>query len=208
MARLLQSDYRFPAEALAKRLLGAMLIRAGPGGARRAGVIVETEAYLGIADRACHSFGGRRTPRVEPMYARAGAAYVYFTYGMHHCFNVVAGEVGEPVAVLIRALEPVEGLDLIRRRRFAQGREPRADTLLCSGPARLCQALDIDRGFSGIDLAESGQLWIESGPSVPTRSRCRGPRIGVDYAGEPWASRPLRFWIKGHPHVSRARHGG
>jgi DNA-3-methyladenine glycosylase len=205
MTRFRQDDFGLPAKALATRLLGAMLVREEPGSARRAGMIVETEAYLGVADRACHSFGGRRTPRVEPMYARAGTAYVYFTYGMHHCFNVVAGEIGEPVAVLIRALEPVEGLELIRECRSFGPRERRPDTLLCSGPARLCEALDIDRRHSGIDLADSSEIWIETGHPIPPRIVRSGPRIGVAYAGEPWVSRRLRFWMKDNPHVSRSK---
>lgn len=201
---LRREDYRMPADELARRVLGCALVRAEEDGSRTSGVIVETEAYMGVKDRACHSFGGRRTARVEPMYASAGTAYVYFTYGMHHCFNVVAGEVDEPVAVLIRAIEPREGFETMRSRRGGA-----VDRLLCSGPARLCQALDIDRRHSGIDLAASGggrgggggELWLEQGE--PPGRVVRGPRVGIDSAGEPWVSRRLRFWVEGSLHVSR-----
>ena len=109
MDRIPRSFLAVDPEKLARRLLGQRLVRTLGDGTRLAGIIVETEAYLGVRDRAAHSFGGRRTPRNESMFARPGTAYVYFTYGMHHCVNVVCGRRDEPVAVLIRALEPVEG---------------------------------------------------------------------------------------------------
>ena len=204
--RLTRRDFALDPQALAQRLLGQRLVRILPGGERLAGVIVETEAYLGIEDRAAHSFGGRRTARVEPMYGKPGTAYVYFTYGMHHCFNVVAGKVDEPVAVLVRALRPVEGLDLMRRLRTgrAAGRSKLDDTELCSGPAKLCQALAIDRRESGIDLTTSPSLYLARASSRPaTRTEIGvSPRIGVEYAGE-WAGRPLRYFFRDDPNVSR-----
>jgi DNA-3-methyladenine glycosylase len=169
-----------------------------PDGTRGAGVIVETEAYVGVRDRACHSFRGRRTPRNEAMYARAGTFYVYFTYGMHFCCNVVCGEVDEPVAVLLRALEPIEGLGAMRARRPAATH----NDLLCAGPARLCQALDIARDQNGLDLLTSPDLWIEL-PIKPTprRSVIRGPRIGIG-SGDVWLRRLLRFGLRDHPCLS------
>jgi len=168
-------------------------------------MIVETEAYLGVPDKAAHSYGGRRTARTEPMYGQPGTAYVYFTYGMHHCMNVVCGAVGEPVAVLIRALEPVDGIDLMRTHRRQAGRSQRAlrDSDLCSGPAKLCQAFRIDRDFSGVDLVFNNALHVEHAPNE-TRSveLVNSPRIGVGYAEE-WADRPLRWLMGGNRHVSR-----
>ena len=189
---------------LAQRLIGALLVRTFDNGDRLAGMIVETEAYLGVEDRAAHSFGGRRTARTEPMYGPPGTAYVYFIYGMHHCMNVVCGSVGEPVAVLIRALEPVEGMAQIRRNRErgGKGRGRIRETDLCSGPAKLCQGLAIGRSFSGFDLAHGRGLSIEHRPNIPVGELVCSPRVGVEYAGE-WAPKPLRWHWSKNRHVSR-----
>ena len=184
---------------LAQRLIGQRLVRIMRGGVRVAGLIVETEAYLGVRDRAAHSYRGRRTARVEPMYAAPGTSYIYFTYGMHYCFNIVCGDVGEPVAVLVRALEPTEGLGRMHKLRGAG----RTDRDLCRGPARLCEALDLDRRLNGIDLTSDPRLFIELARGQPMhggRLR-RTPRIGVGYAGR-WARRRLRWHIRGSPWVS------
>ncbi len=195
-----RSDYATDPVTLAKRLSGALLVRVERG-RRVSGINVETEAYLGVRVRAAHSFGGRRTARTEPMYGPAGTAYVYFTYGMHHCMNVVAGEVDEPVAVLLRALAPEEGLGAMRRRREGAAR----DTLLCAGPGRLCRALGIDRALSGVDMARSSALFVEHArdPAGPTLRLVRTARIGVEGAGQPAASRLLRWCLRGSPHLSR-----
>ncbi len=187
-----RADFARPPIALARALLGQRLVRTLPGGTRMSGRIVEVEAYLGVRDRAAHSFGGRRTQRNESMYAAPGTAYVYFTYGMHHCFNIVCGREGEPVAVLIRAIAPEEGIEAMRAHRAASAKAPKSisDRLLCSGPARVCQALRIDRSLNGVDLCGSGPLFIEAAPGV--RNPVRSARIGVAYAQE-WADRPLRF---------------
>jgi DNA-3-methyladenine glycosylase len=189
---------------LARRLLGQRLVRVLDDGTRLAGIIVETEAYLGVKDRAAHSFGGRRTPRNEVMYGPPGTAYVYFTYGMHWCLNAVSGREGEPTAVLIRALHPTEGLERMRaHRRLGPGSSDRA---LCSGPARLCQALEIDRSLNGIDLASDGRLFVERARRrvIAPHGLGASPRIGVGYAGA-WAARHLRWFIKASPHVSPGR---
>lgn len=199
--RLSRREFRRGPTDLARRLLGCTLVRVLDDSARLSGTIVETEAYLGVIDRAAHTFGGRRTPRNESMYRDGGTAYVYFTYGMHHCFNVVCGAVDEPVAVLIRSLAPREGLQQMVERRSRPGREV-GEFDLCSGPAKLTSALAIDRGLDREDMVESQRLWIERADRVVPRMIGAGPRIGVDYAGA-WASRPLRFWIKENPHVSR-----
>lgn len=189
------------AATVAERLLGARLVSVSRSGARVSGIIVETEAYVGVEDRASHAAGGRRTARNEAMYGEPGTAYVYFTYGMHHCFNVVCGAEGEPVAVLVRALRPEEGLALMRRRRGPG----RSDRELCAGPGRLCQALGIDLRLNGADLALGARLFIEEGSSV--KGAIRGRRIGVDYAGD-WAAAELRWLVAGDPHVSRPVAGG
>ncbi len=162
------------------------------------GMITETEAYAGIHDRASHSYGGRRTRRNEPMYAAGGIAYVYLCYGLHHLFNVVTGSEGQPTAVLIRAVEPIEGLDIMLRRR----RKEKVTPALTAGPGSLSQALGITVSLSGHPLHRP-PLWIEDrGISVPAEQITARPRIGVDYAGED-ARRPWRFYIKGSRWVSR-----
>jgi len=206
--RARRSFFSADSPTLAQRLLGATLVRVLDDGARLAGVIVETEAYIGPEDSCAHSHKGRRTARTEPMYARPGTAYVYFTYGMHHCFNVVAGEVGQPVAVLVRALEPTEGLDRMRELRASGKNTSRItrDTDLCSGPGKICQALAIDRTLTGIDLANDPRLFVETsrpGPIDPA-NLVNDERVGVGDA-DGWALAPLRWHIAGNPHVSVVR---
>lgn len=193
--------------SLARALLGQRLVRVLADGTRLAGRIVETEAYLGVVDRAAHSYGGRRTPRNAAMWGPAGRAYVYFVYGLHHCMNVVAEDVERPTAVLIRALEPLEGLESMRAHRA--GRRPARrlrDTDLCSGPAKLAQALRLDRALDGADLVAGDALFLERGARVAPRRIVAAPRIGVAYAAE-WADKPLRFYVAGNPHVSAAGPG-
>jgi DNA-3-methyladenine glycosylase len=197
--RLPRAALALPAEVLAPRLLGSSLVRVLPDGTRLAGRIVEAEAYLGVRDRCCHSFAVRHTPRNHSMYLPAGTAYVYFTYGMHFCFNVVCGDPDEPVAVLIRALEPLEGLPTMRRHRAAPGRPTPRDTDLCSGPGKLCQALALSREDDSLDLTTSNTLFLIQG-SPPERI-VLAPRVGVGDAS-PWARRRLRWYERGNPHVS------
>jgi DNA-3-methyladenine glycosylase len=191
---------------LARRLLGQRLVRLHRG-RRLAGTIVEVEAYLGVPDAAAHTFGGRRTPRNEAMYAQPGTAYVYFTYGMHHCLNVVAGKEDEPVAVLLRALEPTEGLPAMHRLRVPDESRALRAAHLCRGPACLCDALDIDLTLNGIDLTSDSRLWVERTRARPLPASALGntARVGVGYAGA-WAQEPLRWFIKGSPSVSAHRH--
>ncbi len=173
------------ARDLAPRLLGALLLSEHEDGVA-AGRIVEVEAYEGPHDLAAHTAGARRTPRNEVMWGEAGHAYVYFVYGMHWCFNVVAHTEGKPEAVLIRAIEPVYGLDLMRRRR---GHRRSRDRDLTRGPARLCRALAIDRGDNGRDLHD-GRITIRRGDKDDAPKIRVSPRVGIDYAGEdaliPW----------------------
>ncbi len=212
--RFLTADYARPAQSLARRLLGQRLVRILDDGARLSGIIVEAEAYIGVRDRASHAFNGRRTARNESMYTAPGAAYVYFTYGMHEMFNVVCGREGEPVAVLIRALEPQEGLEIMSRLRPQPPAKPRAptgahpNTHLCSGPGKLCQALAIDRSLDREDLATSPRLFIERARPrpFPASLLVTTARVGVESCGD-WAHAPLRWFVRGNPHVSRGPRG-
>lgn len=170
---------------VARALIGMHLLH-DDGREVRSGRIVETEAYLGPADRAAHSWRGR-TPRTEVMFGPPGHAYVYFIYGFWNCLNVVTGPAGVPHAVLLRALEPLGGL---AERTF--------------GPGLLCRALHIDRSLNGADL-RGEVLWLEAPAAGAPRVRiARSPRIGIDYAGE-WAHRPWRFFERDSPFVSRTR---
>ncbi len=195
--RLTRSFYTKPTLQLAHDLLGGILVRRY-NGARLAGIIVEAEAYIGEDDLACHAHVGH-TARNDVMYGKPGVAYVYFTYGMHWMLNVVSEIEGSPAAVLIRALEPIDGIDVMRQHR---GPRPVAD--LCNGPAKLTQALRIDRACNGVNLCDrKGDLWIENGEPLPAGSIRRGPRIGLGNTPDPWKSKPWRFWVKGNPFVSR-----
>lgn len=195
--RLDHAFYQRDPVTVARALLGQRLVRVVDG-ERLAGLIVETEAYLGRVDKAAHSYRGR-TARNASMWRSGGHAYVYFIYGMHWCMNVVAGRENEPVAVLLRALEPTEGLETMHSRRPAA----RSDQGLCSGPGKLCQALAIDRELDGEDLVTSPRLFVERvrKRAHPSRAIQVTPRVGVAYA-EDWASAPLRFHLLS-PHVSR-----
>jgi len=181
---------------VARELLGRRLVRVLDG-SRLSGRIVEVEAYIGGGDQACHASHGR-TRRNATMFGPPGHAYVYFIYGMHHCLNVVTEQEGYPAAVLIRALEPLEGVEAMRARR---GGVP--NVRLTSGPARLCQALEIDRWFDGADLcAPDALLLIEEDTAVPDEAVATSPRVGV--RGDATAlSAPWRFYIQGNRHVSR-----
>ena len=182
--------------AVARGLLGQRLVRVLDG-VRLSGRIVEVEAYVGEEDQASHARCGR-TARNAPMYGPAGHAYVYFIYGMHHCLNVVTEREGYPAAVLVRALEPLEGIETMRARRGGV-----ADVQLANGPARLCQALEIDRRFDGADLcAPEALLFLEEDALVPDEAAASGPRIGV--RGDELARAvPWRFYVRASPCVSR-----
>jgi DNA-3-methyladenine glycosylase len=178
-----------------RELLGQRLVRRLDG-KRIAGRIVEAEAYIGEQDRASHASPGR-TARNAVMYGPAGYAYVYFIYGMHYCFNVVTEAQGFPAAILVRALEPVEGLDLMRRHRRG-----RTGVELTNGPAKLCYALAIDRTLNGEDLIVSDRLWIERDTPVPGAGVATGPRVGVTGDDKALAA-PWRMWIRDNPYISR-----
>jgi DNA-3-methyladenine glycosylase len=200
-----RSFYERPVTELAAALLGTTLLSEDDDGLT-GGAIVEAEAYGGPEDRASHARAGL-TRRTAPMFGPAGHAYVYLIYGLHSCVNVVGEGDATPGAVLIRALEPRIGLDLIRARR---GAAAGPDARLCAGPARLCQALGVTRALDGHDLTAGARLWISGGaPDAVASSRMRpseiltGPRIGVSYAEGDWAARPWRFGVRGSASLSR-----
>jgi len=185
---ILERDfYNRPALQVARELLGMRLVRSEDG-RRVGGIILETEAYRGEEDLGCHCKAGR-TPRTAVMYGQPGHVYVYFTYGMHWMLNFVVEQSGFPAAVLIRAILPDVGLDLIEARRGTQPRQ-----LWTNGPAKICQALRIDKSFNGVDLCETtGNLWVEAGQPVFDTSVTTGPRVGLNKVPEPWKSIPWRF---------------
>ncbi|MBZ4416284.1 DNA-3-methyladenine glycosylase [Myxococcus sp. RHSTA-1-4] len=185
---LQEAFYARPALTVARELLGTLLV-VQEGGDRRVGRIVETEAYIGEHDLACHAAKGV-TPRTEVMFGPPGRAYVYLIYGMHNCFNVVTDTAGVGAAVLIRAVEPVEGLPERER---------------TDGPGRVCKALGITREHNRLELFSPG-LHLLPGTPVPESRVARGPRIGVDYAGV-WAAEPFRLWDRESQHVSRPPSG-
>jgi DNA-3-methyladenine glycosylase len=182
--------------SVARELLGKLLVVPTRDGTRVSGIIVETEAYRGPKDRASHAYGGRRTKRTETMYGIGGTAYVYFVYGMYNQFNVVTNVRDIPHAVLVRALEPAEGIEIMRERRHIH-----SDHQLTNGPGKLCIALGIDRNLDRADLTNN-TVWLEQGKPVSRSKIASGPRVGIDYAEE-WIDKPWRFWIKDNPFVSR-----
>ncbi len=183
---------------VARDLLGAVLLHRVDG-QRVSGRIVEVEAYRTTDDQAAHAHAGH-TPRNAPMWEAPGHAYVYLTYGIHWLLNVVCEPEGVPAAVLIRALEPMEGQDVIAARRAG-----RLFLAWTSGPGKLTQALGITGAHNRLDLtAPQSALWIEAGDPVPDAQVCTGPRIGLGkHVCEPWFSMPWRWWIADSPHVSR-----
>ncbi|MDI6769411.1 MAG: DNA-3-methyladenine glycosylase [Anaerolineales bacterium] len=183
---LRQEFYARPTLTVARELLGARLVRILDG-VRLAGIITEAEAYIGEEDLGCHAHAGK-TKRNAVMFAPPGHAYVYFTYGMHWMLNAVTEAEGFPAAVLIRAIWPVEGVEIITARR--NGRDT-------GGPARLTQALGIDGALNGVDLCDPATgLWIEAGLPVPAESVTIGPRVGLYTVPEPWKSKPWRFTFR------------
>jgi len=184
---------------VARRLLGQVLVVPARNGTRVAGIIVETEAYRGPQDRASHAYGGRRTMRTETMYRIGGTAYVYLIYGRYHQFNVVTGVEEVPHAVLVRALEPLQGIRRMRDRRRGTSAHD-----LTNGPGKLCMALGVDGRLDGADLI-GDRVWIEGGARQisPAAIAC-GPRIGIDYAGA-YVGKRWRLCVRDEPAVSGRR---
>lgn len=178
---------------VAENLLGSYLLRY-INGKKLLGRIVETEAYLGLEDSCCHSFSGSRTSRTQTMYLPGGYSYVYFTYGMHYCFNVITASRNEPEAVLIRAIEPLEGLSEMRKNRNKENLQE-----LCSGPGKLCQAFNITKLLNAKKLSQEGDFYIAKGPKVDEVEL--DSRVGLSpYKDDTHCF--LRFYIKNNPFVS------
>lgn len=201
MKKLDREFYNRDSIVVARELLGKVLVHEIDGN-RISAKIVETEAYMGIEDKAAHSYEGRRTPRVEVMYGEPGFTYVFMIYGMHSCFNVVVNKKGTPQAVLVRAVEPMDGKDWMAQKRFGTSYETLTKSQrknLTNGPGKLCKACSIDRNLNGMDLC-SNELYIEEGIEeefdvVTTK------RVGIDYAEEA-KDFPWRFYIKENENVS------
>ncbi|MHA7963216.1 DNA-3-methyladenine glycosylase [Paenibacillus sp. CAU 1782] len=202
MGKLHRDFYNRDALTVAKELLGNILVHEVDG-VKLAAVIVETEAYGGTEDKAAHFYGGKRTPRVEVVYGDPGFSYVYLIYGMYHCFNVVTGGKNDPQAVLIRALEPLEGIELMALNRFGKPLQQLAkrEVLgLTNGPGKLCKALAIDKSHYGEDLCGS-RLYVEEGENEPSFHTVTAKRVGIDYAEEA-KDFPWRFYIQNNKYVS------
>lgn len=183
--RLPRAFYDRPALVVAREALGMVLVRGGPDGRRAAGRIVEVEAYDGPADAASHARSGPGG-RAAVMFGPAGRAYVYLIYGIHHCLNLVTGPEGYPAAVLIRGLEPVEGIEGPTK-----------------GPGLLCRTLAIDQSLNGLDLTGETLHLEDRGTPVADADVVERPRIGITFAGEPWISRPWRLYERGNRWVSK-----
>jgi len=174
-----------PTLEVAQKLLGKTLVRIWRG-KRLAGKIVETEAYIGPKDKASHAYLGKKTPRNKAEFMVGGHVYIYLVYGMYWQLNVSTETKGKPTCVLIRALEPLEGIG-----------EP------TNGPGKLCRALKLNKSFYGEDLCCSSRIWLEEGPEIPKTKIARSPRVGIDYAGPYWSKIPWRFYIKDNKFVSK-----
>ena len=192
---------------VAKDLLGKVLVREFDG-IKLKGRIVETEAYIGSIDKACHAYGGKKTPRVEPLYGKPGIAYVYFIYGMYYCFNIITKEEGSPEGVLIRAVEPLEGFDVMSELRFKKSYKELSNTQkrnLTNGPGKLCMAFGITKENTWDDLTNDEELYVEEPPiqyDINDFKIVETTRIGIDYAEEArdflW-----RFYIKENRYISK-----
>jgi DNA-3-methyladenine glycosylase len=182
-----RSFYNRPTLTVARELIGARLVRM-LNGEKLVGLITETEAYISQNDLACHAKAGL-TARTAPMFGAAGHAYVYFTYGNHWMLNAVTEKEGFPAAVLIRAIQPIEGTEIMLKRRTGR------DTF---GPGKLTQAMGITKNENTLDLTvRNSSLWIEEGVTVPKKNVTIGPRVGLNKTPEPWLSKPWRFLVKG-----------
>ncbi len=201
MKKLEREFYNRDSIVVAKELLGKVLVHEIDG-QRITAKIIETEAYMGVEDKAAHSYGGRRTSRVEVMYGSPGFSYIFLIYGMYCCFNIVTNEKEIPQAVLIRAVEPLEGTEWMAQRRFGKPFNELAKSQcrgLTNGPGKLCGALSLDRSHNGIDLC-GNDIYVEESKSQ-NFSVVTTKRVGIDYAEEA-KDYPWRFYIEGNEYVS------
>ncbi|XP_014249492.1 uncharacterized protein LOC106666661 [Cimex lectularius] len=212
--RLTTSDYDRPATELAKFLLGKVLVRRKEGGEEMKGIIVETEAYIGGLDKASHSYKGKKTKRNAPMFMKPGTAYVYITYGMYHCFNISSQ--GEGAAVLLRAIEPIYGINDMRDNKAVNAKVKKKSSFnlkkdhrslcireICNGPSKLCMALDIDKKLNTEDLSISTNLWVENNLDVDNKDIINCSRIGLNSIYGEWMTKPLRYYIKDNLYISK-----
>ncbi len=196
---VLKADFfNTDAISLAKKLLGKIIVREINDNIIKC-MIVETEAYVGPKDKACHAFNNKRTKRTEVMFWDSGFSYVYLIYGMYYCFNIVASDKEKPEAVLIRAVEPIEGVDLIKENRKIKSNKIKD---LTNGPGKLCQALSIDKTFNGFNLTKGDKLYLENGDKINETKIESSPRINIDYAEE-YIDKKWRFFIKNNNFLSK-----
>lgn len=202
MYKLTREFYDRDTELVAKELLGKLLVHE-INNKKIIAKIVETEAYLGVKDKAAHSYGGRRTPRVEVMYGEPGFVYVFLIYGMYHCFNIVTRESGNPQAVLIRAVEPIQGFDLMAENRFQKAYHDLTKSQrknLTNGPGKLCKALQIEKAINGEDICGK-KLYVQEENHSKNINIKVAKRVGIDYAEEA-KDYLLRFYIENNEYVS------
>ncbi|WP_048191995.1 DNA-3-methyladenine glycosylase [Methanobacterium sp. SMA-27] len=200
--KLKRSFYIQDTIVVAKGLLGCFLVHRTLEGITK-GKIVEIEAYMGPNDKGAHSYGGRHAPRMDPLYNTGGYAYIFQLHGHNYCFNVVTQKTGIPQAVLIRGLEPIQGLDLMAKRRnidISTGLRSKFKNLT-NGPSKLCQAMDIDTSLNGIDLC-GDELFITSGKTFNDDEILSAPRVNIDYAEE-YKDKQWRFFLKKNEFVSK-----
>ncbi|KAK3090066.1 hypothetical protein FSP39_008911 [Pinctada imbricata] len=198
--RIGSAFYQQDCESLAKALLGKRLVRLTESGERLSGVIVETEAYLGIEDKAAHSYKGKKTEKTAAMFMDPGTAYVYHIYGMYCCMNISSK--GEGAAVLLRSLEAKEGLQTMEKFRSKKPSKKMKEKDLSNGPSKLCQALSIKKDqINKQDMITSKHIWLESDSDIEEEKIVISKRINIGYAEE-WIDKPLRFYVLGNPSVS------
>ncbi|XP_034942327.1 DNA-3-methyladenine glycosylase-like [Chelonus insularis] len=207
--RLIDDFYNVPCIDLAQNLLGKILVRQLENGTILKGRIVETESYLGGIDKASQSYQNKITPRTIPMYMLPGTIYIYFTYGMYYCFNISSQ--GEGAAVLLRGVEPIEGIEEMENNRISRLKSKSGKNKglkvheLCNGPSKLCIAYNLNKDYNKYSLCSWKGMWIENDSKSPEKEiqivKCA--RIGIDSAGPEWASKPLRFYIYGNTSVSK-----
>ena len=193
---LKEDFYRKDAITVARDLIGKNLVRKTEN-SKIVARIVETEAYMGPEDKASHAYGNKKTKRTETMFAEGGIAYIYLIYGMYYCFNVVTAKEDKPEAVLIRAVEPLSGLDIIKKNRDIKSKR---EEDLTNGPGKLCQALDIDKSYNGLNLIENDKIYIEEGEEKEVKV-AKGKRINIDYAEE-YKEKLWRFYLKENSFLS------
>lgn len=192
MSKLSRKFYSRPASIVAKDLLGKYLVKRG-NNSNIIGKIVETEAYVGVKDKASHTYKGKITPRCKPVYLKGGHLYIYLCYGIHWQLNIVTQTKGNPECVLIRALEPISN----------NNKNSKKINELANGPGKLCKWIGLDRSFNEEDLVSSKRIWLREGKEEIKKSRIiTTKRIGIDYAEE-WADKPLRFYIKDNLFISK-----